>query len=75
MAKNRRKRTLFDFSMGVTQEMGEMLRFGAWERSIPPSTYSRLMCAKALFEDGVAQRMNDPQRMAAYLAWNAKNAL
>jgi hypothetical protein len=75
MAKNRRKKTLFDWSMGVTQELGEMLRFGAWERSIPPSTFTRIMCAKAVFDDGVPQRMADPARLKAYLDWSAKNAV
>jgi hypothetical protein len=75
MAKNRRTKKIFDWSMGITQELGEMARFAAWERSIPPSTYSRIMLAKAMYEGGVQTRMADPQRMAAYLAWNARNAV
>jgi hypothetical protein len=73
MARNRRKKQLYDWSCGVTQELGELLRFGAWEQQIPPSTYSRKLLAKAVLEEHVPQRMADPQRLKAYLDWSQKN--
>jgi hypothetical protein len=75
MSKNRRKRTLYDWPSSVTQELGEYLRFAAWEEQVPPSLLTRKALAWWVVQNGVPQRFADPQRMAAYLAWNAKNAL